>query len=197
MVGLQKILGRVLVLAGALAFVSWAYLMLHQIWFQRAASRVFQQHISSASAATEQSAAQRHATATPLHLGEVIGRLEIPRIDISVIVLEGSGSSILDVAAGHIPGTALPGASGNIVVAAHRDTFFRSLREIRPRDRLSFRTLIGIFEYVVDDTEVVDPDDIAVLRQTANAELTLVTCYPFNYIGAAPKRFIVHARQLN
>ena len=80
-------------------------------------------------------------------------------------------------------------------IAGHRDTFFRSLREIRPNDRLRFRTPIEILEYEVDSTEVVDPDDIEVLRETADAELTLVTCYPFNYIGAAPKRFIVHARQ--
>jgi len=110
----------------------------------------------------------------------MIGRLEIPRIHISVIVLEGSASSILDVAAGHIPGTALPGTNGNVGIAAHRDTFFRSLREIRPNDLLRFRTPIGIFEYGVDSTEVVDPDDIEVLRETADAELTLVTCYPFN-----------------
>jgi len=169
--------------------------MLHEIWFQIAATRVLQQRISGASTETERRAAQPYPAVTSLRPGEVIGRLDIPRIHISVVVLEGSDSSVLDVAAGHIPGTALPGTNGNVGIAAHRDTFFRSLREIRPNDRLSFRTPSGILEYGVDSTEVVDPDDIEVLRKTADAELTLVTCYPFNYIGTAPKRFIVHARQ--
>ena len=171
--------------------------MMHEIWFQIAASRVLQQRIAGASAETEQRVKQPSPTVTSLRPGEMIGRLEIPRIHISVIVLEGSDSGILDVAAGHIPGTALPGTNGNVGIAAHRDTFFHSLREIRPNDRLRFRTPIGILEYGVDSTEVVDPDDIEVLRETADAELTLVTCYPFNYIGTAPKRFIVHARQRN
>jgi sortase A len=197
MTGLQKILGRVLVLTGALAFACWGYLVLHQIWSQRAANLVLEEQIANASASPQQEARQAHAAAIALRHGEMIGRLEIPRINISVIVLEGSDSSILDVAAGHIPGTALPGATGNIGLAAHRDTFFRSLREIRPNDRLTFTTPIQIFEYGVESTEVVDPENVGVLGPTVDAELTLVTCYPFNYIGAAPRRFIVHARQRN
>lgn len=197
MTGLQKILGRVLILTGALAFASWGYLILHQIWFQRAANRVLQQRIAKVSASADQYAPQPHASAFPLRHGELLGRLEVPRVNISVIVLEGSDSAVLDVAAGHIPGTALPGGSGNIGIAAHRDTFFRSLAEIRPQDQLTFRTPAGVFEYGVERTEVVEPSDIEVLRQTSDAELTLVTCYPFHYIGAAPKRFIVHARQQN
>lgn len=197
MPGLQKILGRVLVLTGALAFACWGYLVLHQIWSQRAANRVLEQRISHASASPQQEARHAHAPAIALRLGEMIGRLEIPRVNISVIVLEGSDSSILDVAAGHIQGTALPGAIGNIGIAAHRDTFFRSLREIRANDRLTFTTPIRTFEYEVESTEVVDPKNVGVLGTTADAELTLVTCYPFNYIGPAPRRFIVHARQWN
>src|SRR5438477_7400849 len=194
---LQKILGRVLVLTGALAFACWGYLMLHQMCFQRAANRVLQQRIAKASTPPQQDTLQGHAAGISPRHGEVIGRLEIPRVNVSVIVLEGSDSSILDVAAGHIPGTALPGLRGNVGIAAHRDTFFHSLREIRPQDRLSFKTPVGIFEYAVESTEVVEPSDTGVLRQTASQELTLVTCYPFNYIGDAPKRFIVHARERN
>jgi sortase A len=197
MLGWQKILGRVLVLTGALAFACWGYLTLHQIWFQSAANRVLQRQIANASTSPQPDTAHPHAAAIPLSHGQMIGRLEIPRINISVIVLEGSDSSVLDIAAGHIPGTALPGWTGNIGIAAHRDTFFRSLREIRLQDRLTFRTRGGIFEYGVASTEVVEPSDMGVLRQGTDEELTLVTCYPFNYIGAAPKRFIVHARQLN
>ncbi|PYQ44376.1 MAG: hypothetical protein DMG99_04150 [Acidobacteria bacterium] len=194
---LQKIFGRVLVLTGALAFACWGYLMLRQACFQKAASRVLQQQIAKASTSPQHDVLQAHEAAIPLRHGEMIGRLEIPRVNVSVIVLEGADSSVLDVAAGHIPGTALPGLSGNVGIAAHRDTFFRSLREIRVQDRLSFRTAAGIFQYAVESTEVVEPSDTGVLRQNAGEELTLVTCYPFNYIGSAPKRFIVHARQRN
>jgi sortase A len=194
---LQKILGRVLVLTGALAFACWGYLMLRQACFQRAANRVLEQRIANASTSLPHEDLQAHAAAIPLGHGEMIGSLDIPRLNVSVIVLEGADSSVLDVAAGHIPGTALPGLSGNVGIAAHRDTFFRSLREIRAQDRFSFKTPAGIFRYAVESTEVVEPSDTGVLRQTAGQELTLVTCYPFNYIGSAPKRFIVHARQLN
>ena len=194
---LQKLFGRVLVLAGALAFAFWGHLTLHQIWFQRASNRVLQQQIAKTSTSPQHDVLQAHEAAIPLRHGEMIGRLEIPRVNVSVIVLEGADSSVLDVAAGHIPGTALPGLSGNVGIAAHRDTFFRSLREIRVQDRLSFRTPAGIFQYAVESTEVVEPSDTGVLRQNTGEELTLVTCYPFNYIGSAPKRFIVHARQRN
>jgi sortase A len=193
----QKILGRVLVLTGALAFACWGYLMLRQACFQRAANRVLQEQISKASTSPQHDVLQAHAAGIPLRHGEMIGSLDIPRLNVSVIVLEGADSSVLDVAAGHIPGTALPGLNGNVGIAAHRDTFFRSLREIRAEDRLSFKAPTGIFQYEVESTEVVEPSDTGVLRQTAGQELTLVTCYPFNYIGSAPKRFIVHARQLN
>jgi len=127
--------------------------------------------------------------------GDIIGRIEIPRIHVSVIVLEGSDSRTLRVAAGHVQGTALPGTIGNVGIAAHRDTFFRPVGEIRPNDMITLTTLHGIFRYRVDSMEIVDPNDVQVLNWTKDAELTLVTCYPFYYVGSAPKRFIVHARQ--
>ena len=197
MVRLQQTLGRVLVLAGALALTCWGYFLLHELWIQSVANRVLQQRISAAAKAEERQDAHSSVEVGTPHPGEIIGRLEIPRINISVIVLEGTESDILDVAAGHIPGTALPGTTGNIGIAAHRDTLFRALRQITSNDRLTFQTPSATFEYGVESTEVVDPSDIAVLHPTTDAELTLVTCYPFSYIGAAPKRFIVHARQRN
>ena len=198
MIALQKTLGRVLVLTGALAFTYWGYLVLHQTFFQETANRVLQERIADISDSPPHDTPEpRPAGAIPFRDGDIIGRLEIPRLNISVIVLEGSDSSILDIAAGHIRGTALPGTIGNVGIAAHRDTFFRPLQNIRANDRLSLKTTAGVFEYGVEGTEVVDPKDTAVLRETADAELTLITCFPFNYIGAAPKRFIVHARQLN
>lgn len=126
----------------------------------------------------------------------IVGHLEIPRLHISVVVLEGATPDILAVAAGHIEGTSLPGPSGNMGIAAHRDTFFGSLREIRPNDIITVRTRNGNFSYLVNRTEVVAPGDVEVLHQTSNAELTLVTCYPFRYRGPSPKRFIVHAASI-
>jgi len=125
--------------------------------------------------------------------GSAIGRLEIPRIGLSVVVLEGSDTSALRLGVGRLRNSSLPGETGNVVLAGHRDTFFRSLREIRPGDRISLRTPQGTFPYTVDWTTVVNPADTSVLLPTASPALTLVTCYPFSYIGSAPERFIVRA----
>jgi sortase A len=94
---------------------------------------------------------------------------------------------------GHIPGTALPGDSGNVGLAAHRDTFFRRLRDIRPDDEIVLTTPDGTFRYTVEGTKVVEPGDVWVLDPTEEPALTLVTCYPFTYVGSAPQRFIVRA----
>ena len=127
----------------------------------------------------------------------LIGRLTIPRLHVSAIVREGIGEKTLRVALGHIPGTALPGMSGNIAVAGHRDTLFRPLRQIRPNDLIRLESLDGTYVYRVEKTEIVGPRNVSVLRMGSRPELTLVTCYPFYYVGAAPKRFIVRARQVS
>ena len=131
-----------------------------------------------------------------LREGDPVGKLEVPRIGISVIVLQGMERGTLIAGAGHVPGTPLPGAEGNVVIAAHRDTFFRKLEGILPGDRVQVATLRRTYEYVVSSSEVVDPEDIQVMESRARRELTLITCYPFYFVGAAPKRFIVHARPL-
>ena len=124
----------------------------------------------------------------------LIGRLEIPRLEVSLIVMEGDDEATLAVAAGHVPGTAFPWESSNAVIAGHRDTFFRPLRGIREGDEIRMTTALGTFDYRVIGTEVVEPDDVSVLAPTPTKSLTLVTCYPFVYVGAAPRRFIVHAQ---
>ena len=124
----------------------------------------------------------------------VLGRLEIPTLGVSTIVREGEDARTLQLAIGHIAGTALPGAPGNMGLAAHRDTFFRRLREINPGDVIRLVAVEGIYTYVVDSTQIVDPDDLWVLNPTPEPSLTLVTCYPFTYIGDAPERFVVKAR---
>ena len=127
--------------------------------------------------------------------GEIVGRVVIPRIGVSAIVREGDDAKILRRAVGHIPGTALPGATGNAALAGHRDTFFRGLRDIHNGDEIVLTTAAGDVHYVVKSTRIVDPSEVSVLAPTHGPVLTLVTCYPFNYIGAAPRRFIVRAER--
>lgn len=125
--------------------------------------------------------------------GTALGRLEIPRLNVSAIVRAGSDARTLRLAIGHIGGTALPGEPGNIGLAAHRDTFFRRLGEIRKDDLVRVVTIDGTYVYQVESTQIVEPEDTWVLNPTEEPALTLVTCYPFRYVGSAPRRFIVRA----
>ena len=124
---------------------------------------------------------------------QLIGRLEIPRVHLSVMVVDGDDVATLKIAAGHLPDTPLPWEFGNSAVAAHRDSFFRPLSEIKLNDRLVLMTPHGEFHYAVASLRVVEPNDLTALAQTGRSSLTLVTCYPFSYVGRAPKRFIVRA----
>ena len=125
--------------------------------------------------------------------GSTVGRIEIPRLGVSAVIRAGSDARTLRLAVGYIPGTALPGDLGNFGLAGHRDTFFRKLRDISPDDEIRIVTKDGVFNYYVQRTSIVMPQDVWVLDRTSYPALTLVTCYPFNYIGSAPKRFIVRA----
>jgi sortase A len=118
--------------------------------------------------------------------GDLFGRLEIPRLNLSVMVMEGDKAGILRLGAGHIPGTPM-------AIAGHRDTFFRGLKDIRMDDTIRFTTPEGITEYRVVSTKIVGPKDTWVLDKKTDDTMTLITCYPFFYIGPAPKRFIVEA----
>jgi sortase A len=126
----------------------------------------------------------------------LIGRLEIPRLGLSAMLIEGDDQRTLRRAVGHIPGTPLPGQPGNVALTGHRDTFFRPLRNIRASDIIVITTLQGQYRYRVVSTRVVSPDNVAVLNPGAGEILTLVTCYPFYFVGAAPDRFIVRAERL-
>ena len=125
--------------------------------------------------------------------GSTVGRIEIPRLGVSAVIRAGSDARTLRLAVGYIPGTGLPGERGNFGLAGHRDTFFRKLRDINPDDEIRIVTTDGAFRYYVQRTSIVTPEDVGVLDPTNYPALTLVTCYPFNYIGSAPKRFIVRA----
>jgi sortase A len=124
----------------------------------------------------------------------IVGRLEIPRVGLSVMVVNGDDDDTLSRAVGHLRGTAFPWEIGNTAMAGHRDTFFRPLKEVREGDAIRITTVLGTFTYRVTGTEIVGPDDVSVLAPTPYRALTLVTCYPFVYVGRAPKRFIIHAR---
>jgi sortase A len=125
-----------------------------------------------------------------------VGRIEIPAVGLATRVLEGSNARTLQLAVGHIPGTALPGSSGNVGLAGHRDTFFRPLRRIKLGDEIRFTTGAGAFKYRVISLRVVLPNAIEVLNATQLPTLTLVTCYPFDFVGTAPQRLIVHAEMV-
>jgi sortase A len=128
--------------------------------------------------------------------GTALGRLTLDRIGLDVMIAEGVDHATLRRAAGHIPGTARLDGEGNIGVAAHRDTFFRPLREVRKGDVLEVETHEGRYRYGVEWTAVVDPENIEFLQAGDGPELTLVTCFPFHYVGPAPRRFIVRAKRL-
>jgi sortase A len=128
--------------------------------------------------------------------GEAIARLEIPRLGFSAIVADGADHRTLRRAVGHIPATALPGDPGNVGLAGHRDRFFRRLKDVQVDDEITLTTPDGVFHYRVEWTEVVEPADVEVLDDTGEPTLTLVTCYPFYYVGPAPHRYVVRARQV-
>jgi sortase A len=126
----------------------------------------------------------------------MIGLVEIPSLGLSAMVMEGTSPHTLRHAAGHISGTALPGKPGNIGISAHRDTLFRPLRNVRRDDIVTFTTKEGAYRYRVVSTKVVDPHDMAVLDPGRTEVLTLITCYPFYFVGAAPSRFVVRAERV-
>lgn len=135
------------------------------------------------------------ASPPPLANG-LIGRIEIPRLGISTMVMEGTTATTLRRAAGHIAGTGLPGQRGNVGIAGHRDTFFLPLRNIRRDDVITMTTLLGQYRYRVVSTKIVTPEDVAVLNSDGNEVLTLITCYPFYFVGSAQERFIVRAERV-
>jgi len=125
-----------------------------------------------------------------------VGEIKIPAVGLATRVIEGDDAGILRQAVGHIPGTAVPGSSGNVGLAGHRNTFFRRLRTIQVGDEIKFVTTAATFEYRVVSLRVVLPDAVEVLAPTQQPTLTLVTCYPFDYVGDAPERLIVHAEMV-
>jgi sortase A len=186
---------RLLWLAAAVGLGVSAFVFVEAHVYQFYLNREFELELDArakAEALTSSAAAANARTAASPYLG----RLKVPRLDLTIMLLEGVETRTLRHGIGHIPGTALPGESGNMGIAGHRDTYFRGLAGIRKHDRITVQTLDRDYEYVVDSIRIVEPDAVEVLKDSGQPVLTLVTCYPFYFVGPAPKRFIVRASLL-
>ena len=168
------------------------YVLADAWWFQRDASAAFERPLKPA----PEVAVPPPVPAAVERNDAVVGRLVIRRLGLSVMVVEGTSAKALRRAAGHIAGTALPGNQGNTGISGHRDTFFAPLQNIRRDDVVSVTTRKGEFRYRVVSMTIVQPDDIDILAATETEVLTLVTCYPFAFIGSAPERFVVRAERV-
>ena len=176
------------------------FVLVDGLVFQQRQSRILQQLLDTQQGPGDASVQLRPVRSTPvppaIAASGLIGRIEIPRLKLSAIVIEGDDSKTLRRAVGHIIGSPLPGQVGNVALTGHRDTFFRPLRDIRRDDTIVVTTLQGEYRYRVVSTKVVGPNDVAVLNPSFKEVLTLVTCYPFYFVGAAPERFIVRAERI-
>ncbi|MBI2817268.1 MAG: class D sortase [Acidobacteria bacterium] len=183
-----------LLLIGITAFSYVGYAMLDAILFQHYQQRQFDSTLADLRASQPKPSRGGGVHLMP-RAGSPFGRLEITAIGLKVMVLEGADDLTLRRAAGHIPGTAFPAQQGNVGIAGHRDGYFRGLEKIQRNDVIELTTLEGYYRYRVDFTQVVHPEDVQVLADSDSPVLTLVTCFPFQYVGSAPKRFIVRAHQ--
>jgi len=181
--------------AGAAAGVWFVLASLGIISFQVTQARRLEKLESDVASGARASGLGASAPMGPLQPGDPFGRISIPRIGLSAMVAEGDDDDTLRHAVGHIPGTAAPWGAGNVALAGHRDTFFRGLNRVRLDDVIELETLRGSFKYRVERITVVGPQDIHVL-QSPEWDLTLVTCFPFHYVGPAPQRYIVQGSRM-
>jgi sortase A len=205
-------LQRPLLFLGFALLAFYAAAKLHEVILSRAGMRRFEdQHSARLNKGTEEKRVVHAPTASPdfvlwseqrIHqyaeslskqVASPLAVIRVDRVHVEAPVLEGTDDLTLNRGVGHIAGTALFGENGNIGIAGHRDGFFRGLKNIRVGDRIDLEEPDRIETYVVERLEIVDPDNVSVLRSSGKPALTLVTCYPFYFIGAAPRRFIVHA----
>jgi len=179
-----------LLLSGAIVALAYCgFVMLDSWTFQRREFREFDRTVKARPPVVS-------GASLPPVVDALIGRIEVRRLGLSAMVVEGTTDSALRRAAGHILGTGMPGVPGNVGIAAHRDTFFRPLRNVRKDDVITLTTSGAEYRYRVVSTKVVHPDDVSVLDPSAEEVLTLVTCYPFFFVGSAPDRFIVRAERI-
>jgi len=184
-------IGRLMVLAGTVLLTLWLVVRADAWIYEKNASRESDALLSRTDAG-EHSLEPRTASDEGL-----IGRIEIPTLGLTAPVLEGTGERALRRGVGHVKSTAFPGERGNVALAAHRDTYFGKLGEVSTGDLITIRTFDGTYTYKVDYTLIVTPERGDLLAPVENSTLTLVTCYPFNWVGPAPKRFVVRASRVD
>jgi sortase A len=187
---LQRCLALTLIVAGAFALLGVAATRLVTASYRRHYAATLESLRTSPNPGIER------VLPAWLAAGEPIGTLEIVRVGLSGFVVEGDDASVLERAIGHLPDTPLPWQPGNSALAAHRDALFRPLKEVRFGDVLRLTTPYGDFDYRVRETLIVKPGDLWVLDPTPLSTLTLISCYPFAYIGHAPERFIVRGDRI-
>lgn len=195
-------------MVGILALGYVAFALLDARLYQARESKKFEQARLARNAAPSEGKPERAAVSvsqqeastpkgrTPPAASESWGKIEIPSIGLSSMIREGIDTETLRRGVGHVPGTAFPGRPGNVALAGHRDTFFRELRRIHNNDEITLTTFDGIYRYRVDLVEIVAPEAVEVLSSSDRTILTLVTCYPFSFVGPAPQRYIVRAYQI-
>ena len=185
-------INRTLIAVGLACLIVYGVFTIRTWTYQRAAKSQVEQMISID---RPPAPVERPPDAfTPPQQGEIIGRVDIPRIKLSAAVAEGDDESTLGKAVGHLPDTPFPWQrQGNVALAAHRDGLFRPLEKIRLNDDVRVVTARGEYHYRVKKTHIVDPDDVWVIAPTDTPTITLITCYPFSFVGNAPRRFIVQA----
>lgn len=188
---------RLFLIAGLLALGLASYSYAARFVYQAYANREFDHALAAKSADPPAPDAFPELHAYAMSPRALIGRIAIPRLVISAIVKEGVDYRTLGLAVGHIPSTAMPGETGNVGLAAHRDNLFRSLKDIARDDEITLTTLDNTYTYRVASFSIVNPEDVSVLApRDGEKTLTLITCYPFYFVGHAPKRFVVRARQV-
>jgi sortase A len=223
---LRRILQIFLATVGLAALGYYGYTLVDQFVYQKYENWAFDQQISGRAGVTFGSyvrektpfgflVGEKAEVAGPKPLpdakqarpgtGALLGRVTIDRLNLAAIVREGVDDQTLRTAVGHVPSTSLAGQPGNFAIAAHRDTLFRALKDIRRDDLIAFQSAEATYTYQVAATKIVKPSDVSVLRSdggglvgsSPSPLLTMITCYPFYYVGAAPKRFIVEARLIS
>jgi sortase A len=172
---------------------SFTQAWLYQRW---ARQQMTKQRLYNAASTPGSAEHPKKMPSTSLDEMSPIGRLEISQVHISAVVAEGTSQRVLSRAVGHAVGTALPGQTGNVTLAAHRDTFFRHLGDVRSGDIIELKEPGHEYRYQVRFTAVVGPKDTWVPQPTGQETLTLLTCYPFHFVGPAPDRFVIRARRI-
>jgi sortase A len=202
----MRVAERALVVVGLLCVLVYASACAHRNLFQASEERAFDRSLSEHLLALmhdeqydqgdwSHERVEKYESSRALD-ALAMGRLEIPTANVSVMVLDGTDDLTLDRAVGRIEGTAQPGEAGNFGIAGHRDGFFRGLQNVQVGDEMSFASLDGLARYQIDAIEIVEPSAVEVLDPTEEASITLVTCYPFYFVGSAPKRYIVKGRRV-